>query len=227
MDDDQLYKLWENKIKIELSRNITSKKLNMWSVFHNLGHRAVIRLIEKQSESDDIIVEAGCGNCHFATFLKPSMREQYIGLDINSRMLAMAESFVKPIQADIYNMPFPDNRIHLLISIYSLEHLHRIDVALRDIHRVLTDGGIFIFAVPMEGGLLYNIGRHFTTKRIVESKYNIDYMKIIREYEHPNNIFKIMKSVKTLFAITESHYYPFYLPFYNCNLFGVFKAVKI
>lgn len=131
MEDKQLFELWENKIKVELTGEITSNKLRLWSLFHNIGHRAAARFLEDcHIASDDMILEIGCGNCNFTKFLKKERLRNYVGLDISQEMLALAESETRRVQADLYSMPFAAGSAGVIISIYNLEHLHRLDDAI-------------------------------------------------------------------------------------------------
>lgn len=227
MEDKQLFELWENKIKVELTSEITSNKLRLWSLFHNIGHRVAARFLEDcHIASDDMILEIGCGNCNFTKFLKKERLRNYVGLDISQEMLALAESGIRRVQADLYSMPFTDGSAKVIVSIYNLEHLHRIDNAIDEIFRVLSDDGTFLFVIPMENGFLYNLGRNLTTRRIVEKRYGIDYMKIIREYEHPNSAEDIVKKIDKRFHIKKKLFWPFFMPSVNLNILGVFLAVK-
>ena len=98
--------------------------------------------------------------------------------------------------------------------------------ALDEVYRVLKDDGRFVFTIPMEDGFLYNTGRNFTTRRYVEKKYNVDYMKIIHEYEHPNTAGEILKKINNKFIIKRRMFLPFLLPSVAINIMGVFQAVK-
>ena len=214
MEDKQLFELWENKIKVELTGDITSNKLKLWSLFHNIGHRAAARFLEDcHIASDDTILEIGCGNCNFTKFLKKEGLGNYVGLEISQEMLALAESEVRRVQADLYSMPFAAGSARVIVSIYNLEHLHRIDDAIDEIFRVISNDGTFLFVVPMENGFLYNLGRNLTTRRIVEKRYGIDYMKIIRKYEHPNSAKDVLEKIEKRFHITRKLFLPFLIIF--------------
>ncbi|MEW5691815.1 MAG: class I SAM-dependent methyltransferase [Candidatus Hydrogenedentota bacterium] len=227
MKDEELFELWENKIKIELTQEIVNKRFNIWSIFHKWGHNSVVTYLKSINfTKNDTILEVGSGDCYFSSLLDENLSKRYIGLDISNKILSLSKRKVKKIQADLYSLPFRDDSIKVIISIYNLEHLHLLEKGIDEINRVLQMSGSFIFAIPMENGLLYDLARWFTTKRIVEKRYKVDYMKIIREYEHPNTAKNVLKRIKQKFKIVKSGYYPFLVPFINLNLFSVFKAVK-
>ncbi len=227
-EDKELFELWENKIKIELTQDIDSKKIRLWSIFHHSGHRVVARFVKSKCNitPDDTILEIGCGTCIFTKFLDKSLQRNYIGLDISPKSLRMADSDIKRIQGDVYKLPFADGTIKYIVSVYNLEHFHRLDEALMEVIRVMDNDGALIFAIPMEDGFLYNLGRNLTSRRLVEKRYGVDYMKIIREYEHPNTARTVINKVAEYFTITDKLYLPFFIPSINMNLLAVYKVIK-
>jgi ubiquinone/menaquinone biosynthesis C-methylase UbiE len=227
MDDKELFDLWDKKIKIELTRDITTSKRSVWSAFHNLGHRiAAIMLNGSQIMPNDVVLELGCGSCNFTHFMRQEQLPNYIGLDISYEMLKIEDSDVKRIQGDLYDLPVNSDSIAFVVSIYNLEHLHRLGEALDEIHRVLREDGTFVLVIPMEDGVLYNLGRNMTSRRTVEKKYQIDYMKIIREHEHPNTAVDILEALRERFSIRKSVYLPFLLPSVNLNILAAFRVKK-
>ncbi|OHD69349.1 MAG: hypothetical protein A2W19_05415 [Spirochaetes bacterium RBG_16_49_21] len=226
MNDKELFDLWENTIKIELTKEIVSNK-GIWGIIHNLGHKATAHLINSCNVGDDdVILEIGCGNCNSTKYLADKYIKNYIGLELSWKMLSIAEHAVSRINANLYQMPIHDASVAVAVSIYNLEHLHQLDKALDEVYRVLKDDGRFVFTIPMEDGFLYNTGRNFTTRRYVEKKYNVDYMKIIHEYEHPNTAGEILKKINNKFIIKRRMFLPFLLPSVAINIMGVFQAVK-
>lgn len=83
------------------------------------------------------------------------------------------EKGAKFVQADICEMPFPDNYADVAEAHQTLEHLNfdRVIPAFREIHRVLKKGGIFYFDVPDFNELCSNwlyqetVGRPFDIDR--------------------------------------------------------------
>ena len=227
-EDKELFELWENKIRIEVYRDIASNKIPLWSMFHFLGHKTVAWFIKNKCKiaPNDKIFEPGCGICYFPQFLDKSLQKHYIGLDISKKVLDVGGSDIKKIQGDIYRLPLADGAIKYIVSVYNFEHLHRLDEALLEIIRVMDNDGALIFAIPMEDGFLYNLGRNLTSRRLVERRYGVDYMKIIREYEHPNTALKVINEIRERFTITDRLYLPFLIPSININLLAVYKAIK-
>ena len=170
-------------------------------------------------------LDIGCGHGHHVQFTKPN-KKRYIGLDINYKFLA---KFVKRhsnyplVQGDAYQLPFKSNSIPCVISVYNLEHLKHLKKSLCEVRRVLKHGGSFLAAVPAEGGLIYGLGRRFTSKPYMENKYGIDYDSIVH-YEHCNNFLEIKKTLTINFNIKKVRYIPFnFLPTYHSNAFVCFN----
>jgi len=83
------------------------------------------------------------------------------------------------------SLPFPNDDFDIVISFNSLEHLYPLEEYIMEIYRVIKPGGQLVGGIPCEGGLVWGIGRYFTTRRYVRKTYNINYDKIIC-WEHPN-----------------------------------------
>jgi ubiquinone/menaquinone biosynthesis C-methylase UbiE len=228
VEDKELFEFWERKIKTEISSEIISEKLTCWKLFHDAGHNAVAWFVRRKCKipPDGKLLEIGCGVCRFTKFLDESLVKNYIGLDVSKAMLDMCDANVKRIQGDIYKLPFADGTFKYIVSIYNFEHLRYLDEALTEVMRVMVDDGILIFSIPMEDGFLYNLGRSWTSKRLVEKKYGVDYLKIMREYEHPNTASEVINKINERFEVTDRLYLPFLIPSININLLAVFKAIK-
>lgn len=169
-------------------------------------------------------LDIGCGHGHHVQFSKPN-KKNYIGLDINYKFLT---EFIKLhsnyplVQGDAYKLPLESNSIPCVISIYNLEHLRHLNRSLSEVERVLKCGGSFLAAVPAEGGLIYGLGRRFTSKPYMEKKYGIDYDSIVH-YKHCNTFLEIKKALTIHFEIKKIRYIPFnFLPTYHSNAFVCF-----
>jgi demethylmenaquinone methyltransferase/2-methoxy-6-polyprenyl-1,4-benzoquinol methylase len=72
------------------------------------------------------------------------------GLDVTHRMLQLARSKRKPadrlyfVRGDMMALPFPDAHFNLVTSGYGIRNVPAIEPALREIHRVLEPGGLFL-----------------------------------------------------------------------------------
>lgn len=89
------------------------------------------------------------------------------------------------VAKDQVSIPLLDASVDLMISFYSLEHLHPLDAYLDEYARILRPGGRVVGAIPNEGGLAWGLGRFLTSRRWIHRNTQIDYDKIIC-WEHPN-----------------------------------------
>lgn len=187
------------------------------------GHVHVERLSHKTSVTARVL-EVGCGRLWH---LNVGTHGRYYGLDYSLAHLRQGrEKFpgVSVIQGDAYLLPFCDAAFHRVISVYTMEHLHRLPDALFEIRRVLRPGGEFVGAIPTEGGLATSFGRWLTSKRYFERKYNVDYLKIVRS-EHCNTYKEVIVELRRVFRSVTLRYLPFYVLTGHLNPIVVYRAV--
>jgi SAM-dependent methyltransferase len=111
----------------------------------------------------------------------------------------------------------PNQFFERVIAIHVLEHLTNLPAALDEVARVLAPSGRFFVVIPCEGGLLYSLGRQFSSKRIFEKRYGVDYEWMI-SYDHVNRAGEVMNELLARFTIEHSTYFPFRIPSVNSNL---------
>jgi SAM-dependent methyltransferase len=115
--------------------------------------RALLRSIEArmvgEREWPRPILDLGCGDGHFAqaAFTQPLEA----GIDPSAQ--AIAEAARRGMHRDLKigdskAMPFSDGAFATVLSNSVLEHIPDIDATLRETHRVLRPGGLFVFTTP-------------------------------------------------------------------------------
>lgn len=95
------------------------------------------------------LLDVGCGDGVFAE-LAFQGREAW-GIDINSHETKLAEErgpYRRVITGDVTTYALPESYFETCVANCSLEHVPRLDLALRAIHRALKPGGTFITYVP-------------------------------------------------------------------------------
>lgn len=193
--------------------------------FQRRGHRIIHQWTRRYE--DEIVLEIGCGHGHHLQF--GEKYKNYVGLDICLDFLRTAKARyankIIPIQGDAYDLPFKDNSIDVIVSVYILEHLKQLGRALSEVKRVLRPGGSFLVGLPCEGGFCYNVGREFTSKPYMEKKYSISYDAIIK-YEHCNEIWDVHRYLRKHFEIKRSKWIPFFLPTYHFNIISCFECIS-
>lgn len=134
----------------------TSKYLDFLSKFGVGGaHPGGINLTKKLLLSENInknstVLDVGCGTGQTAAFLYTQYGANVIGMDINPVMVKKAqqrmEKFdlpVKIIQGSVENCPLKDHTFDMILSESVLAFVNKRN-ALKEIYRLLKDGGRFI-----------------------------------------------------------------------------------
>jgi SAM-dependent methyltransferase len=185
--------------------------------FQIQGHRILGKWSRNMQER--VVVEIGCGHGHHLLYSGHPYRK-YIGIDHKfnrAHILAQRESHPMAINGDVFQLPFQDNSIDCVLSIYIFEHLRILRKNLLEVKRVLKTDGKLLIALPAEGGFLYGLGRSLTSKPYMEKKYGIDYNAIVH-YEHVNTYPEVFAEVSEIFKIANKRYSPFpFLPTYHLN----------
>ena len=110
-----------------------------------------------------------------------------------------------------------DASIDIIISFYSLEHMHPLDNYLKEFRRVLRPGGLLVGAIPCEGGLAWGGGRLLTSRRYIKNKSIINPDKIIC-WEHPNFADQILQSLSCYFESVQLKFWPLRISLIDLNL---------
>ena len=95
------------------------------------------------------VLDLGCGDGKFTHTLFPNNVD--FGLDLKRSRLKRAISaqiYQFVLQADACSLPFRDNYFGTVFSACVLEHIPRVELALKEVSRVLKPGGKFLFSVP-------------------------------------------------------------------------------
>jgi SAM-dependent methyltransferase len=175
-----------------------------------IGHRLIDGWAK--SYADQVVVEIGCGHGHHLRYAQNTYRH-YLGLEIELKFLRTLRArfpATAVVNGDTYRLPFRDQSVGCLLSVYCFEHLRNLPACLAEIRRVLHPEGELLVGLPAEGGLLYGLGRKFTSKRYMERKYGIDYDAIVK-WEHCNTAPDVIRAVREQFTIQERRFLPFSL----------------
>jgi malonyl-CoA O-methyltransferase len=117
------------------------------------AHDAVLGRARRLATRPRRVLDVGCGT---GRLLRAAMTlfpdSVLVGVDVSSRMLAVAGSVVSPtrrlghVQAAAERLPFTDATFDLVVSTASFRHWADQDAAMREIGRVLAPGGVLAFA---------------------------------------------------------------------------------
>lgn len=100
-------------------------------------------------------VELGCGGGQGTVGTAELGTETAVGIDFSGEQLRHARQLrdfygvdAQFVSGDVTNLPFADDRFDVASSEAAFQMVEHLDRALLEAHRVLRDGGIFVFSVP-------------------------------------------------------------------------------
>ena len=100
-------------------------------------------------------VELGCGGGQGSIGTAQLGAETVVGVDFSAEQLQHAKHLrdfygvdAQFVEGDVTNLPFADDRFDIASSEAAFQMVENIDQALREAHRVLRNGGVFVFSVP-------------------------------------------------------------------------------
>ena len=122
------------------------------------GHRPVgEQAIERMMVPPDAhLLDVGCGSGWATRLLaEQAINGRVVGIDISDEMIQLASessssfSNVEFRGATAEDLPFRDSEFTHVFSMESLYYYSNMLAALREIHRVLTDGGLFVCVIDL------------------------------------------------------------------------------
>ncbi len=202
-----------------------------WLRHHHEGlsdtHRHIVRFnhgYTARSARPGRTLEIGAGLGEHLHYEDLSVQDYY-AVELRENMAAairrdfpLANTVVADCQT---RLPYDDATFDRAIAIHVLEHLPNLPGALDEIARLLKPGGVFTLVIPCEGGLVYGIGRRFTTWRAFERRYHTSYRWLI-ENEHVNQAHEILRELRSRFDLADVTYFPSRIRLIDLNaLIGV------
>ena len=218
--DDPCWQEWE---KTYLAFYLANQRKGIGTLVNEAGYRIMSHI----DMTGKTVLEIGPGDIRHVAYWRSLSPAQYILADVQEEMLEkgtqkLVDAGVKSspmfLERDSATLPLQDNSIDIVVSFYSLEHIYPLAPYLTELHRVLRTGGIFVGAIPAEGGLAWGGGRVLTSRRWFKRNTTIDPDKIIC-WEHPNFADEILKELNHLFFKRRVSYWPLpFLPLLDINL---------
>lgn len=105
------------------------------------------------------VLEIGCGGGNFLYrygLENPTNKIQ--GVDFNASMInKLKERGLNVSVSDLSTINFPDSQFDLIMGWMVLEHIHDINKALSELHRILKTGGTFCFSIPDINNFIFKI----------------------------------------------------------------------
>lgn len=152
------------------SRDVTIRKDVIVDYEQRLRQQYIKELLNLNK--NDVIIDAGCGNCRDAEFLISSTRvrpRMYIGIDLSRNMIIgcraqSSSSALSLIQADLIKTPIKDGTATKLICSEVLEHIPRWSSVLEEFYRIIASRGDLIVSTPN----IYSM--YYPQKKVLEEK---------------------------------------------------------
>lgn len=184
------------------------------------GHRQLEKPFSA-GRSFERVLEVGAGTGMHLDFVRHSYQEYHMS-DLNQGMLDKAKErhggnsrVVFEVQ-DACALDYPDQSFDRVISVYNLEHLPRPHEVIKEWGRVLRPGGVTSVAIPTEGGLAWNLGRHLTTRRQFR-KLGLDLDYIVSR-EHINCAYRLVALIRYYYPKAKFSWFPSLIPLSHVNL---------
>lgn len=109
-----------------------------------------------QESKVDNFIDIGCGDGSFIALAKEGINFKEIwGVDLNPAVGRLAEQ-ISSVHFEVQNlmqMTIPDERFNAIVSLDTLEHIEKIDIAVAEFKRIVKPGGYVITSEPVESHL--------------------------------------------------------------------------
>ncbi|GAA6173424.1 malonyl-ACP O-methyltransferase BioC [Colwellia sp. KU-HH00111] len=173
-----------NKKKIAESFGSASKSYDVSARLQRFSGKHLMPWLPNRH--DLTVLDLGSGTGFFTNLLATSYR-QVIGLDLSKEMLRFAkESRHKDIvwvEADAHKIPLQDESIDLIYSNLVIQWFEPLDVAIKEMLRVLKPGGLIIFTTLVDG-TLYELKSSW--RQVDDDQHVIDFKTEAQLDEHFN-----------------------------------------
>lgn len=193
---------------------------------HDLGHKWVA----SRTVTGRRTLEIGFGSGRHLEFYSGHRRDYFVSEYSAEHLKSETWGKVagRGVQCDARRLPFADESFDCVISIYNLEHIDDVPGVVDDVRRVLRPGGVFLVALPCEGGFLWNLGRQLVTRPAFERRFGINYDKVIA-WEHKHDLGEVLDGLTAsgAFRILRRRMFPFFVPLRHFNLIACYELGKV
>jgi SAM-dependent methyltransferase len=173
------------------------------------NHNFPLRSVSPHARTLEIGIGAG-------THARIEQSANYFGVD---RDIRLNRQRFKVAAADVdAGLPFKNSIFDRVLAIHVLEHLANLPHALEEIARVMKPAAVLSVVIPCEGGLLYALGRNFSSRRIFERKFG-RHFDWIMNYDHVNDAQEVLSELGKRFHQEQIAYFPAQVPSVHLNLF--------
>ncbi len=160
--------------------------------------KTLVKLIKKTSPPVQTLMDAGCGFGRLFDTYEPYSKN-FILLDYAEHLLEQAmqthkNENIRFIQGNLLDLPLKPETVDLILTVRTLHHLQNPLQFFKEVNRVLTKEGYFIFEIPNKRHAL-NILRFITGKTAHNpwSKTPLVLKETFLNY-HPDTLYTLLKS---------------------------------
>ena len=153
------------------AKNYAEKYLNELSKKHL--DQLLLKSFAAENAGRGKMIDLGCGPGQTTKFLSDCGVDDIIGTDISAEMINVARSIYPQLSfeiADMLSLPYPDHYFGSAIAFYSIVHFtyDQLEVAFREIKRVLVNNGEFLFCFHVGDELVH-------LDNFLDKQVNIDF----------------------------------------------------
>jgi len=177
----------KNKIKIAKSFGSASQSYDISARLQRFSGKHLMPWLPK--ENDLTVLDLGSGTGFFTDLLAESY-QQVIGLDLSKKMLHFSAQTrhkkIAWIEADAHKIPLKDASIDFIYSNLVIQWCDPLDIAIKEMLRVLKPGGFIIFTTLVEG-TLHELKSSW--KKVDDDQHVIDFKseRDLNEFFNTNN----------------------------------------
>ena len=193
------------------------------SRYVDISHRALEKRLPHLPDNS-IILEVG-GNlgehCKYVTH----RYQKYIVSDYRKIDLPVIDTKIVFDQQNVETLSYDDNSFDRVLMGCLLHHVNYPEVALRQIRRVVKDGGLVSITLPTDPGLLYRFGKRIGPYRSLKKlnhQFRPEYFHYQQHRNHYPGLLSLITEVFKGDRITERRF-PLPIRSWNFNLFTVFQ----
>jgi len=153
--------------------------------------RIRIALVLIHLKKGNRVLDVGCGNGYLLKELSLKHKNWHgFGVDIYSEVRNIKLPGCTFLVGDICSLPFPDDHFDFVFALDVLEHIWKLEQAMKEIKRVLKNGGILIVSGPTET-VFYKLCRFllkgtFSQVKGPASEHYCDITQIIQRIKQNN-----------------------------------------
>lgn len=123
----------------------------------------IASIIKERHNHVKRILAVGCGSGIEAAVLAQELNAEVIGIDLQDDFSAGASDVATLHVGDATALSFGDESFDFVYSFHALEHIHDPEMAIGEIHRVLSRKGVYWIGAPNRSRMLGYVGsRNFS-----------------------------------------------------------------